>query len=75
MNHVNDILNHLIAIVSSWQGATASIAVVVEFLMRVIPSETPKSIAWGVANALHALGKLAELTAEFMDKILGNRTK
>lgn len=68
-------INNLTSVVGGWGGATAALAAIAEFVMRIIPSNTPLSIAWVVANSLQALSGLFAALAKFLDSFLPQNTK
>lgn len=55
-------------------GSAVIVGGVVDFIIRLLPTKKPLSIAWIVANSLHSLGKLSEAVAQYMDKVLPQNT-
>lgn len=58
------------------QGGTAVVVIggVVDFMLRMVKTEKPKSIAYAVAKMFHVLGDGFAKVAELMDKVLPQRT-
>lgn len=61
--------------VLAWLGAVnpvllGSIAVALEFILRVIPSQKPLSIAHLVAKGARSLGLVFTKVADILDKVL-----
>ena len=57
-------------------GAQAGVlAVVVEFLLRMVKSDKPLSIAYAVARLFRGVGLVATKAAEFLDRILPQKLK
>lgn len=67
MNHILDIISSFLL---SAQGASATIAIVLEFALRMIPSKQPLSIAHLVASAMVKIGDLVSAIGKFLDKVL-----
>ena len=65
-----EMLNKMLAIVMAGMGATGSIALVLEFVLRMVPSEKPLSVAHLVAAGCHKLGELMSAVATWLDKVL-----
>lgn len=51
-------------------SAATMIAVVVEFALRLFPSQKPLSIAYLIANGAKMLGNIFTAIGSFLDKIL-----
>lgn len=57
------------------EGMVATLAVVVEFVLRLIPSEKPKSIIYLVAAVVKSAGAVLSKIGEILDKILPQKLK
>lgn len=51
------------------------LAMVAEVIMRMMPTEKPLSIAQVVAKVIRSIAKVAEVTANALDKILPQNIK
>ena len=56
-------------------GLVASAALVLEFILRMVPSEKPLSIGYAIADVSHALGVFFDAAGTAADKVLPNRLK
>lgn len=74
-NPASSLVDKITAAILSWQGLTATVAIVLETFFRLIPTQTPLSWAWVASGLLHSLGKLFEVAGEYLDKVLPQRTK
>ena len=72
-----DLINQAIAAVLSIINgpAIAAIAVVLEIVLRIIPSEAPKSLLLGASAICKSIAKLAEAIATGLDKLIPQRLK
>lgn len=68
-------VDKIMAALASAEGASATIAVVVEFILRVVPSKKPMSIAHAVSAAVRTVARVAEKLADVLDKVLPQKTK
>lgn len=69
-----EVIKHWVEVIPTG-GMVAIIASAVEFILRMIKSEKPLSIAYLIADGFHAVGKLLDKVGEFLDKVLPQRTK
>jgi DNA-binding HxlR family transcriptional regulator len=60
---------------SSVEGASLTLAVVAEFVFRVIPSQKPLSILYLVAEGVKKLGEVLIKVGQILDKILPQKLK
>lgn len=60
---------------SSVEGASATVAIVLEFVFRLFPSEKPLSVLYVVALVLRKSGELFIKGGELLDKILPQKLK
>lgn len=56
-------------------GIIVSVALAVEFVLRLVPSAKPKSIMYLVADSLRVVGQICQKAAEILDRILPQRLK
>lgn len=67
------IFDQVIAYLSSVQGQAGMIAVVVEFVLRLIPSSKPLSVAYLVGAACKKIGLIFTKVGEISDRVLPQR--
>lgn len=60
---------------ASAQGASVTIAIILDFAFRLIPSEKPRSLIYMVAHYSKKLGDLLVKIGNFLDKILPQKIK
>lgn len=60
---------------SSVEGSSLSIALVLEFAFRLIPSEKPKSILLVIAKGAEMLGKFLVKLSEILNKVIPQKLK
>lgn len=72
-----DLIQHAQAAVSGFSasGVVASLAVAIELIMRLVPTQKPLSLAYTLADGLAAIGKLAMSAGDLMSKVLPQRLK
>lgn len=63
-------LDKVVEWVTSAAGMSATLAVIVEFVLRLIPSTKPLSILHLVAEVVKKVGGLCGLLGDLLDKIL-----
>lgn len=56
-------------------GASATIAIIIEFTLRVIPSKKPLSTLYVVADVAKKVGAILTKFGELADKVLPQRLK
>ena len=66
MEWINDVMNALLSV----EGMSATIAVVLEFVLRLLPTKKPLSIAHVVAAVVKGLAKILTKIAEILDSVL-----
>lgn len=52
-----------------------SVAIAIEFAMRIIKSEKPLSIAYMISDGLKKVGEIMSKCGQLMDKVLPQRLK
>lgn len=67
MEALNQILNHIPAVDAP---ILSTIAVILEFAMRLIPSQKPLSIMHLIGRAVRLVGAICMKAADMMDKVL-----
>lgn len=65
-----EMLDKILAFIMSANGAAATVAVVLEFALRMLPSEKPLSIAHLIALGLKKCGAVMTAAADLMDRVL-----
>lgn len=70
-----EFLDKILAFLSSAEGASLTIAVVVEFILRMIKSEKPLSILYLIANVAKKSGEILVKIGNLIDKVLPQRLK
>jgi hypothetical protein len=64
-----------LSLVSSAEGAAITIALILDFVFRLIPSEKPKSVIYMIAKGIKMSGELLTKLGSFLDKVLGQKIK
>lgn len=72
---MEELLAKALELLSSVEGASVSIALVLEFLFRVIPSEKPLSILHLVAKGCRGVALVLGKVADVLDKVLPQKLK
>lgn len=71
-----EMINHWIAVVPAIDSTVAATgAVIVEFVLRLLPSQKPLSIAHVVAGALQSIGVGLKKVGDLLDKVLPQTIK
>lgn len=65
----------VLSFLSSAEGASLTIAMVVEFVLRMVKTEKPKSILYGIAYAVKKSGEVLTKVGNLLDKILPQKLK
>lgn len=73
--NVPGFLDHLTSVIMSWGGLSVGLAVILEAVFRLSPTQSPLSWAHLAAATFHALSKLLDAAAAFLDKVLPQRLK
>lgn len=60
---------------SSIEGSSLSIALVLEFAFRLIPSEKPRSVLLVIAKGAEMLGKFLVKLSEILNKVIPQKLK
>lgn len=72
---MEDLITKALELLTSVQGSAVTIAVVLEFVFRMIPSAKPLSIAHIVAAAARGIGAVLTKLADILDKVLPQKVK
>lgn len=70
-----EFLDKILAFLASAEGASLTIAVVVEFVLRTIKTEKPLSVLYLAANVIKKSGEILVKISNLMDKVLPQRLK
>ncbi len=72
---VSSTIDQIISWIPTSPAVITSIVVVMELILRFIPSEQPLSILYGVATVVKKVAQLFDAVGVFLDKIVGQVTK
>ncbi len=72
---MEEFLAKIMEALSSVEGASVTIALVLEFVFRMIPSQKPLSIIYMVAAALKGVGEILVKAGHVLDKVLPQKLK
>lgn len=74
-----ELLDKLIGLIPSDGGVIVAVSTallfVSDFILRVLKTEKPMSVAWVIARWLEKLGALCTKAAVFLDKVLPQKQK
>jgi DNA-binding HxlR family transcriptional regulator len=70
-----EFLDKVLEFIATAEGASLTIAVVVEFVLRMIKSEKPLSVLYLAANVIKKSGEILVKIGNLLDKILPQRLK
>lgn len=62
-------------ILKSVEGASVTVAIVLDVVFRMIPSKKPLSVLYVIAEGIGAVGKVLVKIAEVADKVLPQKIK
>ena len=70
-----DLVNHWNAVLQTLLSGTVlgTVAVVVEFALRLLPTSKPLSLLYMAEDLFHGLGNLAKSAGDALDKVLPQR--
>lgn len=60
---------------SSAEGATATVAIVLEFVFRLVRTDKPLSLLVVIADGMEKVGKILVKGSELLDKVLPQKLK
>lgn len=72
---MEQVLDQVSAFLSSALGSSATIAIVLEFVWRLVPSEKPKSVLHLISFVAKKLSEILAKVAELSDKVLPQKLK
>jgi hypothetical protein len=72
---MEELFNKAMEFLGSAQGASMTIAIVMEFVFRLVPSKKPLSILHMIAKGAGLVGKVLVKFAEVADSILPQKIK
>lgn len=72
---MEELFEKVLAFLSSAEGASATIAIVLDFVWRLVPSEKPKSVLHMISYVAKKLSEVLAKVAEFLDKVLPQKIK
>lgn len=72
---MEELFEKVLAFLSSAEGASATIAIVLDFVWRLVPSEKPKSVLHMISYVAKKLSEVLAKIAEFLDKVLPQKIK
>lgn len=70
-----EIIEKISSFLSSIEGSTTTIAIVIEMVLRFVPSEKPRSLLSALAVSFEALGSLLLKCSKILDGILPQKLK
>ncbi len=72
---MEEIFNKAMEFLLSVEGASVTIAVILDFAFRLIPSEKPKSVVYLIAEIVKRSGEFLVKLGQILDKVLGQKIK
>lgn len=72
MQHYIDVA---LAFINSLYGAASTAAIVIEILLRLIPSEKPLSLLLAVSAFVHGIASVFGAAAALIDKVIPQKLK
>jgi hypothetical protein len=72
---MEEIFNKAMDFLLSVEGASVTIAIILDFAFRLIPSDKPKSVIYLVAEVVKKSGKFLVKLGQILDKVLGQNIK
>lgn len=72
-----DLINHYIEVLSNFSNGSmiGTIAVILEFVMRLVPTDKPKSIFYVLSGVVHLLGQMFNVLGDLLDKLIPQKVK
>jgi hypothetical protein len=70
-----ELINQILAFLTTATGASATVAVVLELILRVVPSAKPLSLLYAAAAILKGVGSILVKAGELLDKVLPQKIK
>jgi hypothetical protein len=72
---MEEIFNKAMEFLLSVEGASVTIAIILDFAFRLIPSDKPKSVIYLVAEVIKKSGEFLVKLGQILDKVLGQKIK
>jgi hypothetical protein len=72
---MEQIFNKAMEFLLSVEGASVTIAIILDFVFRLIPSDKPKSVIYLVAEVVNKSGEFLVKLGQILDKVLGQKIK
>lgn len=72
---MEELFAKIMSVLSSAEGASMTIAIVLEFAFRMLPTKKPLSVLHLIASGAMMLGKALVKFAELADKVLPQKVK
>ena len=72
---MEEIFNKAMEFLLSVEGASVTIAIILDFAFRLIPSDKPKSVIYLVAEVVKKSGEFLVKLGQILDKVLGQKIK
>jgi hypothetical protein len=72
---MEEIFNKAMDFLLSVEGASVTIAIILDFAFRLIPSDKPKSVIYLVAEVVKKSGEFLVKLGQILDKVLGQKIK
>lgn len=72
---MESVLMSVLEFLNSMSGAAATIAVVLEFVFRMIPTKKPLSICHVISKVMRMVGDILLTVATLLDKILPQKVE
>jgi hypothetical protein len=72
---MEQIFNKAMDFLLSVEGASVTIAIILDFAFRLIPSDKPKSVIYLVAEVIKKSGEFLVKLGQILDKVLGQKIK
>lgn len=72
---MEEIFNKAMDFLLSVEGASVTIAIILDFAFRLIPSDKPKSVIYLIAEVIKKSGEFLVKLGQILDKVLGQKIK
>jgi hypothetical protein len=72
---MEELLAKILELLSSVEGASATVAIVLEFVFRMIPTKKPLGLLHMIASSAKLLGEALLKLAALLDKVLPQKIK
>lgn len=72
---MNEIITKALELLSSAEGASVTIAIVLEVVFRLFPSEKPKSVILLIASVAKGIGEVLIKFSDLVNKVIPQNLK